>query len=142
MDVKIVIGLIVFVGVVTLICYLWPQINFKEMPKGLCAGNLNGKKPNWVSSKVDKADSHYVAPLKITSLLTVEDAIKNHLPGITIYQRDKNNLLAYRQSPIYHFTDWICIEADGSVTSSATLGYGDFNQNRKLVESIRQILQQ
>lgn len=139
---KVLIGLLLIGGVITLVCYIWPQINFREMPKELCTGKLNAKLPNWVSSQVDKNDDHYIDPLKIESLAQLADKIKNKIPGVTLVEQDNNRILAYRQSTIFHFTDWICIEANGNVTSTATLGYGDFNQNRKLVESIRQLLKQ
>lgn len=51
------------------ILYLFPQINFREMPKGLVEGQLPDDKPNWVSSLVNESDSHYIAPLKVESML-------------------------------------------------------------------------
>ncbi len=132
--------LLLLIGLITLACYIWPQINYREMPKGLCAGELNLKAPNWVSSLVANNDSHYITPLKFESLSSVSEKIKQNLPQVNIVSEDQNRILAYRQSVVYHFTDWICIEANGNVTSSATMGHSDFEQNRKLVESIRQLL--
>ena len=139
---KLIIALFLLGGLITLACYLWPQINFRDMPTGLCKGELNVTKPNWVSSTVDTKDDHYIRPLKIDSLLMVAKIVKRSQPQVTIVKENQNRILAYRQSTIFHFTDWICIEANGSVTASATLGYSDLNQNRKWVESIRLNLQQ
>lgn len=112
------------------------------MPKELCAGNLKAKLPNWVSSLVEETDTHYIKPLKFDELSQVAELIKKKMPHVKIVQQDINRILAYRQSTIFHFTDWICIEANGNVTSSATMGYGDFGQNRKFVETIRYLLQE
>ena len=130
---SIILILIIVVGVV----YLFPQINFRGMPAGLFEGRLAEDKPNWVSSMVSASDSHYIAPLKFQSLAQLSACIEAKLPKVVIKSTDESKIIAYRQSRVFHFVDWLCIHADGSVTSSATMGSSDFGKNRELVEQIR-----
>lgn len=119
------------------IMYLFPQINFREMPEGLVDGHLSEDKPNWVSSSVSSNDSHYIAPLKIQSLARLSACIEAKLPQVSIKKTDVSSIIAYRQSRVFHFVDWLCIHANGTVSSSATMGRSDFGKNRELVEQIR-----
>ncbi|HAT1883741.1 TPA: DUF1499 domain-containing protein [Legionella pneumophila] len=121
------------------ILYLFPQINFREMPKGLVEGQLPDDKPNWVSSLVDESDSHYIAPLKVESMSELAACIDSKIPELKIQKQDASLLVGYRQSRFFHFVDWLCIHADGNVISSATMGYSDFGKNRELVEKIRSL---
>ncbi|BCZ96368.1 DUF1499 domain-containing protein [Legionella pneumophila serogroup 1] len=121
------------------ILYLFPQINFREMPKGLVEGQLPDDKPNWVSSLVNESDSHYIAPLKVDSMPQLVACIERKIPELKIQKQEASFLVGYRQSPFFHFVDWLCIHADGNVISSATMGYSDFGKNRELVEKIRSL---
>lgn len=130
----IIVGLVVvLVGVM----YLFPQINFRGMPKGLVDGQLPEEKPNWVSSFVVSNNSHYIAPLKIESLVKLSSCIAAKLPEVKVQKMDESTLIAYRQSTVFHFVDWFCIHADGNVVSSATMGHSDFDKNRELIDKIR-----
>lgn len=117
--------------------HFFPQINFRSMPPALCEGKLDVQKPNWVSSQVASADKHYVEPLHFSDLEALAVCIKRTLPSVTLTQLSSTRLIAYRQSKVFNFVDWICIQSNGSVSSSATLGYSDFGKNRQLVEQIR-----
>jgi uncharacterized protein (DUF1499 family) len=129
--------LLVIVSLVSMI--LSPKINYRSMPAHLCEALLPEQKPNWVSSLVDSNNPHYVAPFKIKSLSTLADCLHSQFPKATItFVQENSHLLAYRQSRVFHFTDWICIKADGHVSSSATMGHSDFGKNREWVEAIRQ----
>ncbi|ANN94778.1 TPA: DUF1499 domain-containing protein [Legionella pneumophila] len=121
------------------ILYLFPQINFREMPKGLVEGQLPDDKPNWVSSMVNESDSHYIAPLKVESMPQLVACIERKIPELKIQKQEASLLVGYRQSRFFHFVDWLCIHADGNVISSATMGYSDFGKNRELVEKIRSL---
>ncbi|HAT1902786.1 TPA: DUF1499 domain-containing protein [Legionella pneumophila] len=121
------------------ILYLFPQINFREMPEGLVEGQLPDDKPNWVSSMVNESDSHYIAPLKVESMPQLVACIERKIPELKIQKQEASLLVGYRQSRFFHFVDWLCIHADGNVISSATMGYSDFGKNRELVEKIRSL---
>lgn len=129
--------LLVILIITPLLMYLMPAINFRDMPEGLAQGTLDARKPNWVSSRVPKNDSHYIAPLTIPSLAALKDCVVNQSPKTTLVKLDESSLIAYRQSPVFNFTDWLIINRDGQVTSSATMGYYDFGKNREWVESLR-----
>jgi uncharacterized protein (DUF1499 family) len=134
---KIFISVIVLLGLAVGIFYLFPQINFRQMPVGLLDGHLAENKLNWVSSMVPVSDSHYIAPLKFQSLAKLSACIETKLPQVSIQKTDASTIIAYRQSKIFHFVDWLCIHADGAVTSSATMGSSDFGKNKELIEQIR-----
>lgn len=129
----IAVLLIVIVG----IFYLFPSLNYRKMPEGLIKGQLPEAKPNWVSSLAAKTDSHYIAPLKMGSLIKLSACIESKLPEVKIIEQNTSKLIAYRSSPFFHFVDWICIHSNGEVISSATMGHSDFGKNRELVEKIR-----
>jgi len=128
-------------GAVVALMYLFPQINYRNMPDGILNGKLDEKKPNWVSSFVAKNEEHYIAPLKINSLAQLSSCIRDKLPEVRIKKLDEKELIAYRASTVFHFVDWFCIHADGQVVSSATMGYSDLGKNRELIESIRTFCQ-
>lgn len=136
---KILLFLVVLLLLIILLMVLFPQINFRAMPMGLCEGQLPKNKPNWVSSLVAKTDSHYIHSLKFQDLDALIVCIKKQIPELKLVQTDTRRVLGYRQSKIFHFTDWLCIQADGHVESSATMGHSDFGKNRALVERIRQL---
>lgn len=134
---SVLILMIFLVAMIALASYLFPQINFREMPEGLKNGKLDDQKPNWVSSRVAETSAHYVAPLLIDDLTQLAACLKTTSPKTTIQQVDEQSLIAYRQSPFFNFTDWIMIDKNGQVTSSATMGYYDFGKNRLWVDAIR-----
>ncbi|HAU1192969.1 TPA: DUF1499 domain-containing protein [Legionella pneumophila] len=134
---KLICIVLALILTLVVILYLFPQINFREMPKGLVEGQLPDDKPNWVSSLVDESDSHYIAPLKVESMSELAACIDSKIPELKIQKQDVSLLVGYRQSRFFHFVDWLCIHADGNVISSATMGYSDFGKNRELVEKIR-----
>ncbi|WP_226905657.1 DUF1499 domain-containing protein [Legionella antarctica] len=122
---------------VVTIMYLFPQINYRGMPEGLIDGHLPEGKPNWVSSKVEMTDTHYIAPLKAQSLAQLSSCIESKIPEVIIKTSDASQIIAYRPSKVFHFVDWLCIQNDGAVSSSATIGYSDLGKNRELIEKIR-----
>ncbi|AMP90676.1 DUF1499 domain-containing protein [Legionella pneumophila] len=134
---KLICIVLALILTLIVILYLFPQINFREMPKGLVEGQLPDDKPNWVSSLVNESDSHYIVPLKVESMSELAACIESKVPELKIQKQDASLLIGYRQSRIFHFVDWLCIHADGNVISSATMGYSDFGKNRELVEKIR-----
>ncbi len=64
--------------------------------------------------------------------------MEDSIPKLAVKEANSERLLAYRQSALFNFVDWICIDSEGQLTSSATLGYSDMGKNRELVEEIRQ----
>ncbi|CAM2930730.1 DUF1499 domain-containing protein [Legionella worsleiensis] len=134
---KILLIVVLLIAGAVGILYLFPQINFREMPEGLMNGKLSEEKPNWVSSFVAPDNMHYIAPLNAVNLSDLSQCMQHNIPQITITHLDKTYLLAYRQSRVFHFVDWLVIYSDGNVVSSATMGYSDLGKNRELVEQIR-----
>lgn len=122
---------------IVVIMYLFPQINFRKMPKGLIEGKLPDDKPNWVSSLVNESNAHYIAPLKIETIPKLVACIESKVPELKLQKQEASFLIGYRQSRLFHFVDWLCIHANGDVISSATMGHSDFGKNRELVEKIR-----
>lgn len=122
---------------IVVIMYLFPQINFREMPKGLIEGKLPDDRPNWVSSLVNESNAHYIAPLKIETIPKLVACIESKVPELKLQKQEASLLIGYRQSRLFHFVDWLCIHANGDVISSATMGHSDFGKNRELVEKIR-----
>lgn len=122
---------------IVVIMYLFPQINFREMPTGLIEGKLPDDKPNWVSSLVNESNAHYIAPLKIETIPKLVACIESKVPELKLQKQEASLLIGYRQSRLFHFVDWLCIHANGDVISSATMGHSDFGKNRELVEKIR-----
>ncbi|KGP63229.1 hypothetical protein EP47_04510 [Legionella norrlandica] len=129
----------IIIAALVLIMYLFPQINFREMPEGLMDGKLPEEKPNWVSSLVSESSSHYIAPLKVEAISKLVSCIESRVPELKIQKQEVSFLIGYRQSRVFHFVDWLCIYANGNVISSATMGHSDFGKNRELVEKIRSL---
>jgi uncharacterized protein (DUF1499 family) len=136
---KIAFMILVLIAILLGIIYLFPQINYRDMPPELMEGHLPEEKPNWVSSKVDPHNMHYIAPLTFQSLTQLASCIEMQLPQVKIKSVDSSKLIAYRASTVFHFVDWLCIHADGTVTSTATMGHSDFGKNRELIEEIRNL---
>lgn len=130
-------SLLALMVLTVLLMHFIPRINFRDMPSGLAQGGLDASKPNWVSSHVAQQDSHYIAPLNISTLAVLKDCVMMQSPKTTLVKLDDATLIVYRQSAFFNFTDWLMIQNDGQVTSSATMGYYDFGKNREWVERIR-----
>lgn len=109
------------------------------MPAGIIDGKLSPEKPNWVSSFINKSDSHYIEPLKFKTIKEFSQCIGKNIPEVKIYSLETDKIIGYRQSRIFHFVDWFCIHADGNVVSSATMGHYDFEKNRELIDKIRKL---
>ncbi len=120
-----------------LMMYLFPKINFRAMPEGLVNGRQDEQKPNWVSSLVARNNAHYIAPLAIKNLSSLAECLLKQDKNTTLVKVDESSLIAYRQSTVFHFTDWIVIDSQGQVSASATMGHYDFGKNRQWVEAIR-----
>lgn len=133
----IILLILVIIGCIPLSMYLMPGINYRSMPVGLCEAKLVEARPNWVSSLVDPSSQHYIEPLEANALPLLATRLKKQGGKIHIAHLDENYLLAFRQSPFFNFTDWICIRTDGNLTSSATMGHYDFGKNREWVTNIR-----
>ncbi len=134
---KILYFLIVLLVVIIAVMHFFPQINFRPMPGGLCEAKLDAKKPNWVSSLVDSSDPHYIKPLEPGAPKQRAQCLFETFKNLTVTHVDDSHLIAYRQTTVFNFVDWLCIKANGDVTSSATLGHSDLGKNRELVETIR-----
>jgi len=101
-------------------------------------------KPNWVSSQVDAADAHYVAPIKAAGdagavAQRVAQAIGT-FPRARIVEQKGPYLYAEFSTALMGYTDDVEFFADGKavqVRSSSRLGIRDFNVNRKRVEALR-----
>jgi len=119
--------------------YFFPQINFRKKPEGLCRAQLDGKKPNWVSSLVSREDPHYIEPYSPVNLAQLAACLQQQFQNITVVQVDSEKLIGYRQTKLLNFVDWFCIQSNGEISSTATMGYSDLGKNRELIEHIRQI---
>lgn len=115
---------------------------------GVNAGKLKPcpKKPNCVSSQVEAADTHYVAPMVFTG--SAADAIARIKKIIASMERTQvinatpNYLYAEFKSKLMGYVDDVEFYADEStrmmhVRSASRLGYRDFNVNRERIEAIR-----
>lgn len=131
--------MLITAAVFILVCLLHflPQINYRSMPGGLLNGTLDDSKPNWVSSQVQASNKHHIEALQVKHLGLLADCLLSLPFKTTLVRLDENTLIAYRQSRVFNFTDWIRIDKQGQVTSSATMGYYDFGKNRQWVEFIR-----
>ena len=136
---KIIYFIIIILVVIIAVFHLFPQINYRDMPKALCEAKFDNDKPNWVSSLVETDNPHYIKPFHSVDLKKLSQCISDHFSMVTIREVSENRLLAYRTSFVFNFVDWFCIEANGQVTSSATMGYYDLGKNRELVEDIRNV---
>lgn len=121
--------------------YFFKKINYRAMPQGLCQGLLNNNKKNWVSSLVTPQSPNYIKPLRFSSLKDLHACIQHHCPETVITLINERKLVAYRQSYFFKFTDWLCIDNQGDVSASATMGYYDFGKNRLWIEKIRRYFQ-
>lgn len=138
---KVFYLVVILFMVAVMLVHFFPQINFRPMPDGLCQAQLNKDKPNWVSSLVDKKDPHYVKPLnfKTMDMEKLAQCLDEGFDGVTVVNKGPSEIIAHRHSRVFNFVDWICIKANGDVTSSATMGYSDLGKNRELVEEIRAV---
>lgn len=102
-------------------------------------------KPNWVSSQVDPADSHYVAPLALRDgdgAGTVQRlrALIEAMPRMRVVEARPGYLHVEARTPMLGFVDDLELAiGDGAihVRSAARLGIRDFGVNRKRVEALR-----
>ena len=117
----------------TLNTLVFPKLNYRPMPAGLCDSTYASNKAGWVSSLLPPSDKHYIAPLKQNSLSQIAAQIKT----AQVVDLNTHFLTAYRQHSIFAVTDWMCVRSDGAVTSTSTMGYYDFGRNRQWVESVR-----
>jgi uncharacterized protein (DUF1499 family) len=101
-------------------------------------------KPNWVSSQVDAADSHYIAPIKAAG----DPAAVVQRVAKVVAARSRAKIVEHKgaylraefSTALMGFTDDVEFHADGKllhVRSSSRLGIRDFHVNRKRVESLR-----
>lgn len=101
-------------------------------------------KPNWVSSQVDAADSHYIAPFRFTrdpkAAMQRLGKVIGAQPRTVIVSQDENYLCAEFSTAGLGFTDDVEFHCDGQaiqVRSSSRLGIRDFGVNRKRIETLR-----
>lgn len=101
-------------------------------------------KPNWVSSQVDAADSHYIAPIAYrgdaAAAMDRLVATVQRFPRVKIVQQKDGYLYAEFSTPTMGFTDDVefAVAKDAiHVRSSSRLGIRDFGVNRKRVEEVR-----
>jgi uncharacterized protein (DUF1499 family) len=137
-----IVIVIVLLGVFIMSIFLskYPELFYRDSPVGLCEANLPDK-PNWVSSLVDRKDSHYISPLSFNEFDDIRQCIYNVDPKSYIIVHPKY-IEGYRRTNFFGFTDWFCIKDSGQVTSSATVGYSDLGKNRQWVDKLRsQLLQ-
>lgn len=118
---------------------LYPSVFFRPMPKGLCAAKL-ADKPNWVSSLVDKSDSHYIEKLPVATKKQQIQCLTHSHPRLVITE-EGSAIIGYRRTRVFGFTDWFCLTPNGDITSSATLGHYDFSVNREFVSKLRACLE-
>lgn len=107
---------------------------YRGKPAGLCEAKL-ADKPNWVSSLVEPSNPHFVAPLSVGAFDHIEKAIKRIEPKVYLLVTP-DFIEGYRRSQFFGFTDWFCINTLGHITSSATVGYSDFGNNRRWVNRL------
>ena len=101
-------------------------------------------KPNWVSSQVDAADPHYVAPLKLAgdaaaAIRRVAQAVGAQ-PRTRVVEQKDGYLYVEFSTALMGFTDDVEFHADGKVVhvrSSSRLGIRDFGVNRARIEALR-----
>jgi uncharacterized protein (DUF1499 family) len=118
---------------------------------GVNAGKLAAcpDKPNCVSSQVDAADAHFIAPIAYTApLVEAMEKIKTiiiSMPRVKIISSTENYVYAEFASKLMGFVDDTEFYIDTAaklihVRSASRLGYRDFNVNRERIEAIRQQL--
>ena len=105
-------------------------------------------KPNWVSSQVDAADPHYVAPIKAAGdaagVIQRVAKVVAAQPRVKVVEQKGPYLHAEFSTALMGFTDDVEFFADGKalhVRSSSRLGIRDFDVNRKRVEALRAALE-
>lgn len=105
-------------------------------------------KPNWVSSQVDAADAHFVAPLVpadgdgAAGLRRLRARIEA-MPRMHVVEARPDYLHVEASTPALGFVDDLeLVGGDGAihVRSAARLGIRDFGVNRKRVETLRAAL--
>jgi uncharacterized protein (DUF1499 family) len=102
-------------------------------------------KPNWVSSQVDGADPHYIAPLRFegdakAAMQRLTDVIAK-MPRVEIKEARDDYLGAEFSTPLMGFVDDVEFYTDGTVIharSASRLGARDFGVNRRRIEAIRE----
>jgi uncharacterized protein (DUF1499 family) len=101
-------------------------------------------KPNWVSSQVESADPHYVAPLKVSgdgkaAMQRLAKVIEAQ-PRTKLVERKDTYLCAEFSTPLMGYTDDVEFYCDGKAIharSSSRLGVKDLGVNRKRIETLR-----
>lgn len=101
-------------------------------------------KPNWVSSQVDPADPHHIAPLKFSrdpkAAMQRLGKVVAAQPRTVILKQDDVYLSAECSTAGLGFTDDVEFLCDGAaiqVRSCSRLGIRDFGVNRKRIEALR-----
>mgnify|MGYP001595934792 CR=1 FL=1 len=117
-------------------------------------GSKNGRftaaptwKPNWVSSQVAAADSHFIAPLAVqgdaAAALQKLKTVLAAMPRAVVVESRADYLYVEFSTPLMGYTDDVeFVSGPGviHVRSSSRLGIRDFSVNRKRVEAIRAAL--
>lgn len=115
---------------------------------GVNAGKLKPcpNKPNCVSSQVETADKHYIAPMAFSgsasaALARVKKIIAS-MERTQIINEAPNYLYAEFKTKLMGYVDDVEFYADENahlmhVRSASRLGYRDFNVNRERIEAIR-----
>lgn len=114
---------------------------------GVTQGRFNAPptwKPNWVSSQVEAADAHYIAPLAAqgdagAALKQLKSKLEK-LPRVVVVESRAEYLYAEFSTAGLGFTDDVELAANGAqldVRSSSRLGIRDFGVNRARVEMLR-----
>ncbi len=162
-------ALVLFV-LLTLVLTLLAVQYFGGQPMGFFSGSaptnlgFNGgkfvvpsRKPNWVSSTVEKTDPHYIEPFAVASFATTQDvsaesravtafatlhAIVMQSEHMTHKKNAPDYLYVEFKTPGLGFVDDVEIALDRAanvihVKSGSRLGYRDFDVNRKRIEALR-----
>lgn len=101
-------------------------------------------KPNWVSSQIDAADPHYIAPLKFTGDAKAAMArlvkLVQAQARAAVIRSDDRYLNAEFSTSLMGYVDDVEFYCDGKAIqarSSSRLGVRDFDVNRKRIEALR-----
>lgn len=101
------------------------------------------KFPNYVSSIVDRNDSHYVAPIKthfvINEIISIMVA-----QNYTLLNHSNNELHFCIKVGKYQFIDDVRLRLVGSTLhfiSSSRVGYSDLGVNQRRIDSLREMLE-
>ncbi len=87
---KILFFLLILLVIFIAVMHLFPQINFRTMPDGLCEARLDDK-PNWVSSLVDTSDSHYIKPLEPRDPEQLAQCLSEKIKNLTVTHIDESH---------------------------------------------------